>query len=366
MTTFWRSLAGVVLAASCLASCAGEFDSEDHGLGGWNKPKWISEALRSITSGRYPQVKAISYWHEKWKNEDGIYSDLRLNSSNEAAKAYRDGTKHSTFVTTPEYGMVGGMFKIEPPLNGIYLAAFPGFGATEDIVTANILNDFETIAGHPVAWAYFSDNWYHGIQFPSFNVAKIKAMGRTPFIRMMMRSQENNPCPDPKYNLQQFIDGKYDKELKKWAQEAKLTGLPMLVEFGTEVNGDWFSWNGRWNGAGETKGFGDPRLADGPERFVAVYRRIVDIFREQEAFNVSWAFHVDAASSPSASWNKASAYWPGEDYVDWVGISVYGPQRADENSAPSFQTLLDPIYREMTTLAPDKPIAILEWGISEP
>ena len=33
--------------------------------------------------------------------------------------------------------------------------------------------------------------------------------------------------------------------------------FPMLVEFGTEMNGYWFPWNGKWNGAGATLGYGD-------------------------------------------------------------------------------------------------------------
>jgi len=362
MKSTLRLLAG----AFALVSCAGLFDGDQYGTGSWNKPRWIADAVRTIASGRYPQVKAISYWHEKWKNDDGLYSDLRLNSSNEAAQAYRDGTKSSMFVTQPEYSIAVDMWKFEPPASGVYLAAFPGFGATEDIVSGNTLADFESIAGHRVAWAYFSDNWYHGIQFPSINVAKIHAAGRVPFIRMMMRSQENNPCPDPKYSLQQIIDGKYDKDLTKWAQEAKGTGLPMLVEFGTEVNGDWFSWNGKYNGGGDKNGFGDPNKADGPERFVAAYRRIVDTFRREGAYNVSWAWHVDAESSPSNSWNQISEYWPGADYVDWIGVSIYGPQKPTEPGGTSFEAILDRVYPQLTKLSTEKPIAILEWGITEP
>ena len=32
------------------------------------------------------------------------------------------------------------------------------------------------------------------------------------------------------------------------------------------MNASWFSWNGSYNGGGRTSGYGDPTLADGPER----------------------------------------------------------------------------------------------------
>jgi len=34
-----------------------------------------------------------------------------------------------------------------------------------------------------------------------------------------------------------------------WAREAKNFGSPILIEWGTEPNGNWFSWNGRWMAA---------------------------------------------------------------------------------------------------------------------
>lgn len=356
----------LLLAALCLvSSCQYGLDSEDNGLRKWDKPKWIADALKAVASGRWPRVKALSYWHERWKNNDGLYSDLRIDSSKQAQSAYQTNAKNPYFVTEPNYLFWGGFMRLDAPAQGAYLAAFPGFGSTEDVVSESLLKDFEKVAGHQVAWAYFSDNWYHSIQFPSIAVAKLRALKRTPFIRMMMRSEDNR-LPDSKYRLQQIVEGKFDAEIHKWAQEAKLTFLPMMVEFGTEVNGDWFPWNGRWNGGGTTNEFGDPNLPDGPERFRAAFRRIVDIFRAEGAYNVTWAFHADASSSPKADWNTIGSYYPGDDYVDWIGLSVYGPQRPNEAMGGSFQTILDSVYGEVTALSPDKPIAILEWGISEP
>jgi len=67
----------------------GEFphSTESGGLG---KPEWIKEGLRMFRT-RYPRIKAAVYWHERWQNADGSYSNLRANSSVESLNGYREG-----------------------------------------------------------------------------------------------------------------------------------------------------------------------------------------------------------------------------------------------------------------------------------
>ncbi|MBA3544549.1 MAG: hypothetical protein H0T83_08950 [Chthoniobacterales bacterium] len=63
-------------------------------------------------------------------------------------------------------------------------------------------------------------------------------------------------------------------------------------------------------------------------------------------------------------WNYAPSYYPGSAYVDWLGMSVYGPQFTDEPWA-GFWPLVDWPYREMAALDPQKPIMITEWATGE-
>jgi len=57
------------------------------------KPAWIKQGLELFRT-RYPRVKAALYWHERWQNADGSYSNLRVNSSVESLGAYRSGVAH--------------------------------------------------------------------------------------------------------------------------------------------------------------------------------------------------------------------------------------------------------------------------------
>lgn len=254
-----------------------------------------------------------------------------------------------------------GPVKVLPPKQGVYNAAFPGFGANESEVSARRMRTFERETGKPIAWGYFSNNWFHGIKFPADAVHTIANDGVIPFIRMMPRSNWRGYGTDPNYSMQRLLDGTYDRDLRQWCDDARDSNVPLMVEFGTEVNGNWFPWNGKWNGADETDGYGNPKLADGPERFRDAYRHIVDLCNDERANNITWVFHVDVEPSPNADWNSMDAYYPGDEYVDWLGISVYGPQKPGEQWR-DFEPIMDRGYAKLAKVAAKKPIALLEFG----
>jgi hypothetical protein len=251
--------------------------------------------------------------------------------------------------------------KLLPPENGVYHSAFPDMGPSEDVVTVERVKDFEKLAGKEIAWAYFSDNWFDGIHFPWDETEAIRKAGSIPFIRIMPRSDWSDDKQDPQYSLQNIIDGKFDLDIHQYARDAKGFGTPLLIEFGTEVNGNWFPWSASFNGAGVTYEYGDPDIPDGPERFRDAYRHIIEIFWEERADNVTFFFHVDANSEPKDEWNNMKAYYPGDDYIDWIGISVYGAQQPGDEWI-EFQSVLDDAIMEFTHISLNKPLAILEFG----
>ncbi len=318
------------------------------------KAFWIRNAFLSLESNKYPRVKAISWWHENFDN-----SLLKVNSSPESLEAYRTGVGSPKFVTVANFKEN----KLVEPESGIYHSAFPDFGGTEDVITEKRIKDFETLVNKDIVWAYFSNNWYDSIKFPLKEVAIIHSAGKIPFIRMMPRTDFYEGGPDQNYTMQKIIDGVFNNELNKWAMDAKNTNMPLLVEFGTEVNGNWFPWNGQYNGAGETAGYGNPSLPDGAERFKDAYRHIIDICNANGADNITWFFHVDAYNEPDENWNEMEKYYPGDDYIDWLGVSIYGPQESDQEYK-EFSEILDDVYPILTNLS-NKPIAVLEFAVTE-
>jgi hypothetical protein len=259
-----------------------------------------------------------------------------------------------------------------PPRAGAYLGAFPDFNrpptVTEDDVQAAKIDDFVLRAGHRLAWVYFTQSWYRGLAFPRDRVLRIWRSGAVPYIAFLPdsgvfygagRLQE---YPERRFTLQRIIDGGFDRTLRVWARAARETNIPLLLSFGAEVNDEWGPWSARWNGAGETAGYGDPAYPDGAERFRDAYRHVVTLFRAVGATNVTWFFHADTYP-PQQWWNTLDWYYPGDAYVDWLGISDYGSLTAS-GPVVNFAAKLDAsgVYQVLTRLSA-RPVAVVEMGV---
>lgn len=252
-----------------------------------------------------------------------------------------------------------------PPAGHRYHGVYPG-GITgeEDDLTLADLRSYETAAGQTAAWVYFSHNWYRDRQFPMTTAAWIRDAGSVPYIRLMLRSDAEQNHAEPVFSLDRIIAGDFDDDLHRWFAAARDFGTPLVVEFGTEVNGEWFSWNGMWNGAGRLDGYGENSLPDGPERFQDAYRRLVQISREAGARNLIWIFHVNNVDLPELSWNGFEHYYPGGDWVDWIAVSAYGALTPQEEGWASFRGGMDAAYPRLEALAGGKPIVLAEFGVT--
>lgn len=337
-----------------LYSCNDSVTKTDSNPNSNIKSEWITNAYDCLASGKYPRIKAVAWWHENFDK-----SNLRIDSSPESLEAYKKAIESNVFITNATFSNK----ILTAPENGIYHAAFPDFGGTEDLVSEFRINSFTALVEKDIVWAYFSNNWYDSISFPDSAVMKINSTGKIPFIRMMARANFDEGGPDAIYTMQRIIDGDFDEQLHEWAKKARVTNIPLLVEFGTEVNGDWFPWNGNYNGGGICTDYGDPKLADGPERFVDAYKHIIDICNDNNANNITWFFHVDAYGEPEKQWNQFINYYPGDKYIDWIGVSVYGPQEPGEDYQ-KFSEIMDDVYSNLTSLS-ERPLAILEIAITE-
>jgi hypothetical protein len=250
-----------------------------------------------------------------------------------------------------------------PEAGLLYHGIYPG-GKTgeEDDITLDDLVSYENSAEKKAAWVYFSDNWYNGRDFPFETSSWIKEHGSIPYIRLMLRSDADTNHAEPVYTLDNILAGKFDADLKTWMRDAKDFDYPLIVEYGTEANGEWFSWNGKWNGREISSGYGDPDLADGPEKFRDAYRRIINLSREGEAFNIIWVFHVNSEDSPAETWNRMEDYYPGDEFIDLIGVSIYGAQLPNEEETGNFAEKMDKIYSRSAEMAPYKPIIVSEFG----
>jgi hypothetical protein len=219
------------------------------------------------------------------------------------------------------------------------------------------------LAGKKIVWAYIASHWDAGIDFPIDSCRIANEEGVVPLVGVMPWSSLKQSAEEPIYTLERIIDGDFDGELLECAEKAGSLGFPIMMEFGPEANGSWFPWSGAWNGRGSDE-YGERGFPDGPERFRDAYRRVARIFRDAGADNVTWVFHIAADGSPKEEWNSAKYYYPGDEWVDWIGASIYGRLRGD-SPARKFDDIMKKIYPGLCALSPSKPIALLEAGVSD-
>jgi hypothetical protein len=250
-----------------------------------------------------------------------------------------------------------------PPPGQLYHGVFTAQrGGDRDEITCSDIQSYEQTVGKPAAWVYFSNHWFLQRTFPAETAAWIRAAGSVPYIRLMLWSSPEQGQEEKLFTLQRILRGDFDEDFLSWGRAAAGFGSPVIAEYGTEVNGKWYPWNGWWNGQAETAQYGEPAIPDGPEQFRAAYRRIITLTRAAGARNLTWVFHVNYNDSPQAAWNRFENYYPGDDVIDWIGVSVYGAQKPDSNQWPEFRSVMDSVYPRLAALSATKPIIVAEFG----
>jgi beta-mannanase len=139
-----------------------------------------------------------------------------------------------------------------------------------------------------------------------------------------------------------IASGRYDGYLSSYAEAVRAYGHPVILSFGHEMNGDWFSWGYKHTS---------------PAVFVAAWRHIVNVFRALGARNVTWLWTVNITNDArSGKVYSPDQWWPGSSYVTWVGIDGYYLEPTWQ-----FAPLFGPTIGAVRALTGD-PILIAETG----
>ncbi len=241
-----------------------------------------------------------------------------------------------------------------PPAGRLYHGVFPA-GSTEpdSDISMQAADAYVEAVGRPLAWIYFSNEWYTTRSFPRVTAEAIRERGAVPFIRLHMRSQQRQEVVDPLYTLDNINAGMFDGDLRAWADGAKQFGTALIVQYGTEVNGDWNPWSAPYNGG----------IAVGPAKFRAAFRHIVEVMRAEGATNIVWALHLNGENWPADEpGNNAGAYYPGDDVVDWIGFSIYQNYGNSDPRCRDLNALLKAREAELGEAATTKPLFLFELG----
>lgn len=152
------------------------------------------------------------------------------------------------------------------------------------------------------------------------------------------RSERNTP----RHLMNGIFDGTYDKNMRTICEVLNTLQSPVTVRWAQEMDDD----NGQFIWAGWK-----------PETYIAAYRREIDICRKA-------APKVRYMWSPTGL-EGMEKYYPGDDYVDVVGISVFGYQPWDQahyNRDQTFEDIMAPRYKRAAAFG--KPVVVAELGYS--
>ena len=118
-----------------------------------------------------------------------------------------------------------------------------------------------------------------------------------------------------------IANGTYDDYLRSYADSVRDFAHAVAIGFGHEMNAYWYSW-----GYEHTS----------PATFVAAWRHLVTLFRSAGAGNVTWVWTIQA-DEPGT--RPITAFWPGAQYVTWVGIDGYYYHPSDTFASVFGQTI---------------------------
>jgi mannan endo-1,4-beta-mannosidase len=203
---------------------------------------------------------------------------------------------------------------------GVYLRSAPGSYAAVDKFAKAIGREPNVVSSY--------SSWLEPFQAKFAEAAARR--GAVPIIQI-------NP---DHVSLAAIAAGRYDRYLNSYAATIRSYGKPVILGFGHEMNGWWYSWGYSHTPASE---------------FVAAWRHIVDVFHGQGAGNVTWLWTINVIAS-SSNIRGPGPWWPGSAYVTWVGIDGYYLKRSW-----TFASLFGPTIKAVRDLTPD-PILISETG----
>jgi len=225
-------------------------------------------------------------------------------------------------------------YKFSPP-PAVHASLKPSLASYLGVYEAGVpasyrrVDEFAQAAGRSPNLVGYYSGWAE--PFKTAFAREVRSHGAAPFVQI-----------DPTgASVSAIAAGVYDAYLRSYADQVRDYGHPVVIGFGHEMNAPWYSWGYR-------------HLS--PATFVAAWRHLVTVFRQQGADNVTWLWTLQAdepgTGDPIASW------WPGSKYVTWVGIDGFYYRQSDTFASVFGHTIKQ--VRNLTSL----PILLSETAVA--
>jgi hypothetical protein len=243
----------------------------------------------------------------------------------------------------PARGLVGlepTLAKFEPPTGQVYHGASLSQTWNSKGLSQEMLQ-FREAAGKDVSFVTWFAGVYENGRISSWKgnyastLARVHSLGAASLIKFSTQDYSYNQTRKAA-ELKRISQGMFDSYFEEFAGTVKDFGAPVFISIDHEMNGNWYPYSQAYPGSQST-------AAD----YITAWRHVVDIFRQKGVRNVAWVWSPSVTDVGGVA---ASAYYPGNDYVDWIGVSFYSSNKV---------TALDTLYRAYSQ---NKPFFITEWA----
>jgi mannan endo-1,4-beta-mannosidase len=180
-------------------------------------------------------------------------------------------------------------------------------------------------------------------------------------------STGRNQGDDPAYSLPAIIGGAHDDYIRSYARGIHALGMPVVLRLAHEMNGDWYPWSEvGWRDLNhDDKATIDERVSingNGRGDYRRMWRHVHDIFEQEGANDYTvWLWAPNRVDNLTAAQPDVEEFYPGDDVVDWIGMSGY---LRPSDHTPTFNSTYAATLAQLRSTAA-KPIMLAEIGATE-
>ena len=204
------------------------------------------------------------------------------------------------------------------------------------------IKDFEQAVGKKPQFEMVFVHWGSDPDFPLRYARHVRDEGKALVIFWEALDYRRDYFDQPGYGFDQVLSGALDPYFKNFRDEAVAYGAPIILVPYSEFNGNWFPWGGTLGN-------------NSPEKYVSAYRHLRGFFVDVP--NVQFAWVANNKNVPDIPQNALERYYPGDQYVDVVGVNGFNYGGSSEQT---FDQLFGDVLRRLT--AYEKPIYVFSMG----
>jgi hypothetical protein len=216
-----------------------------------------------------------------------------------------------------------GAAKFEPADGTVYL------GVSTDLSRLDVFDQAAGITAHPAIYGQYTTP--DGSMAPTLANAQT-VPGMTPMVSWNLPLTGGGVAA-----------GKQDAYLRRQADAVRAFGKPVFIRLDWEMNATWYP---QWN---------VPAVS--ASAFIAAWRHVYDVFQSENATNAAFVWCVNVWQGPGKT--EDSAWYPGDAYVDWIGVDGY-PQSASADYLLNGPDGLNALARYAASRG--KPLMLAEWA----